>query len=160
MKRTLVVVGMVVAVALRLASPATAAGPIVQKIHTELTGFVLEDCGDFQIILDLNHDETIKTYFDKNGLPTRSTIQFNFDATLTNSVTGKVAFEKGSSTIFIDLTGGSEHQAGLILQITVPGQGVVVLEVAEVSFDGSANASLGGQPLVQEGDSFFCSLLR
>ena len=160
MKKPLIALAVLAVLTLAMVSPAAAAKPSVQAIHTELSGFVLEDCGDFQILLDLTHDETITTFLDQFNLPTSSTIRFTFAGTLTNSVTGKIALEHGASTLFIDSSGEEGHQAGLILSIVVPGQGVALLEVAEVEFDGSAHASLSGGPSIPDDDSFLCSLLR
>jgi hypothetical protein len=160
MKRIGVFLALVAAVVLIASPAAVAAKPTVQTIHTELNGFVLEDCGDFLVILDLTHDETITTFVDSSGTPVRMTIQFQFDATLTNSATGKVAFEKGASTLFVDLEGGEGHVAGLILQIVVPGEGVVLLEVGELEFDANAGVNLSGEPQVLDGGSLFCTILR
>jgi hypothetical protein len=160
MKRIGVYLALAMSLLVVLASPARAAKPSVQTIHTELSDFPLEDCGDFEVILDLSHDETITTYFDSSGAPTSATFRFNFDATLTNSVTGKTAFEKGASIQFVDFSGGEGHVAGLILQIRVPGQGVVLMEVGELDFDQAGHAELSGEPVVIEGDSLFCTILR
>jgi hypothetical protein len=159
MKKSVIVIGVVAAFLLGLAAPALATKPTVQTIHTELSGFLLEDCGDFQIILDLTHDETITTYFDRSGAATSSTIQFDFAGTVTNSVTGRFADEKGHYSIFVP-TQGDGREVGLILSILVPGEGVWLLEVAGVDFDASLNATLSGSPHVTDGDDFMCTLLR
>jgi hypothetical protein len=143
-----------------LASPARATQPTVQAFHTEGNDLELEDCGDFKVILDFSHDETITTFYDRFGSPLSSQTVFSFQATLTNSVTGKTAYEKGRYTIFVDLRTEEVRQAGLVLLITVPGQGVALLELGHVSFDALGNASLAGSPLITQGDSFFCALLR
>lgn len=160
LKRAGILYGVIAASVLVPVSQAGAVQPIVQTFHTSLTNFVLEDCGDFQVILNLSHDETITTFLDESGAAVRSQIRFNFSATLTNSVTGKVALERGAFAIFVDLSSGEGRQAGLILQITVPGQGMVVLEIAQVSFDLAGNASLSGAPSVTQDESLLCSLLR
>jgi hypothetical protein len=159
MKKSIIAIGVVAAFLLGLAAPAFAAKPTVQTVHTELTGFLLEDCGDFQIILNLTHDETITTFFDRSGAATSSSIQFDFNGTVTNSVTGRFAVEKGHFTIFVPAQGDG-REVGLILSIVVPGEGVALLEVAGVDFDGSLNATLSGSPHITDGDDFMCTLLR
>lgn len=160
MKRIGIYLALAASLLIVLASPARAAKPSVQTIHTELSDFPLEDCGDFIVLLDLSHDETITTYFDSSGAAKSATIRFQFTATLTNSVTGKVAFEKGASIQFIEFSGGEGHVAGLILQIVVPGEGVVLMEVGELVFDLAGQADLSGEPQLTEGDSLFCTILR
>jgi hypothetical protein len=143
-----------------LASPARATQPSVQTFHTEGRDLELEDCGDFKVMLDFSHDETVTTFYGASGSPVSSQIRFSFQATLTNSVTGRTANERGAYSIFVDLQTGESRQAGLVLLITVPGQGVALLELGHISLDAAGSASLEGIPQVTEGDSFFCSLLR
>lgn len=160
MRRTATTFAILLAAMVGLAPPARATQPSVQTFHTEGSGLELEDCGDFKVILDFSHDETVTTFYDRFGSPVSAQIRFSFQATLTNSVTGKTAYERGAYTIFADLQTGEGRQAGLVLLITVPGQGMALLELGHVSFDAAGNASLVGSPRVTEGDSFFCSLLR
>jgi hypothetical protein len=95
--------------------PALAAQPTVTHLHTEGTDLPVQDCGTFVVLVDFVHDETITTYFDEAGTPTRTQILLNFSATLTNSVTGKSAYETGASMISLDLTSGQTRVAGLVL---------------------------------------------
>lgn len=159
MRRTVLSFVVLLAVVVMFASPARASQPIVQRIHTEGSGLELEDCGDFKVMLDFSHDETITTFYDRFGSPASAQIRFSFDATLTNSVTGKTAKERGAYSLFADLQTGEARQAGLVLLIVVPGQGKVLLELGHVNFDSAGNASLAGNPQVTD-ESFFCSLLR
>jgi hypothetical protein len=160
MRRTATTLAVLLAAILGLASPARATQPSVESFHTEGSGLELEDCGDFKVILDFSHDETITTFYDPSGAPVSAQIRFSFQATLTNSVTGKTAAERGAYTIFLDVQTGEGSQAGLVLLITVPGQGMALLELGHISVDDAGNLTLEGTPQVTEGDSFFCSLLR
>jgi hypothetical protein len=159
MRRTALTFAILLAAIVGLASPARASQPSVQTFHTEGHDLELEDCGDFKVLLDFSHDETVMTFFDSFGLPVSSQIRFSFRATLTNSVTGKTALERGAYSIFVDLETEESRQAGLVLLITVPGEGKALLELGHVHVDSAGNASLAGSPQITD-DSFFCSLLR
>jgi len=153
--------GVALAVTLLLLSgqPAWATQPTVQSFHSSGTNVPLEDCGSFLVLATFTLDETITTYFDDSGQATRAAIRFKLDATLTNSVTLKKAYELESSSIMVDLQSDQARTVGLVLQIRVPGVGVVVLELGQVTFDASGAATLSGGLTLEQGGSVLCSIL-
>jgi hypothetical protein len=158
MRRVLAVLGLALAMVLSLALPASAKQPTITRFHDEGSGVPVEDCGSFVVLLTFSHDETITTFYDNTGTPIRAQIRFSFSSTLTNSVTGKTAFETGDYTIIADLIGGDAKVVGLVLLIYLPGVGVVTLELGQVTFD-HGSIWVTSEPEILNGDSLFCSIL-
>jgi hypothetical protein len=135
---------------------ASALSPTISSFHFEGSSIPVEDCGSFEVLLSFSHDETITTFYDKTGAPTRDQIRFVFSGTLTNSVTGKSADENGAYTITIDLTSDHANVVGLILVIRLEGVGVVTLELGHVTVE---QPSVINSPEILDGASFVCSIL-
>ena len=152
--------GLVLATAMVVAIPgvASATQPSVTSIHVEGTDAPVEDCGTFTALLTFTNDETITTFYDTSGVPTREQIRFNFSGTFTNSVTGKAADELGNYSIFVDLVSGQAQTVGLELLIHMPGSGVVTLELGSVQFDGGTISNVGSPTILDDG-SLICSIL-
>jgi hypothetical protein len=80
-------------------------------------------------------------------------------ATLTNSVTLKKVYESESFALMVDLQSDEARTVGFVLQIRVPGVGVVVLGLGQVTIEASGAATVSGGPTVEQGGSVFCSIL-
>jgi hypothetical protein len=158
MRKPFIILALAVATVLSLSVSASAVAPTMSIFHDEGSGLPVEDCGTFEVLLTFSHDETITTFYEKAGLPTREQIRFNFSATLSNSVTGKTAHENGAFTIITDLTSGDTKVVGLVLLMYLRGVGVVTLELGQVTFDG-ARVSVTSSPRILDGASFVCSIL-
>jgi hypothetical protein len=139
--------------------PAWATQPTVQSFESSGTNVPLEDCGTFLVLATYTLDETITTYYDNSGQPIRAAIRFKLDAMLSNSVTLKKAYELESSAVMADLLTDEARTVGLVLQIRVPGAGVVVLELGKVTIDASGAATVSGGLTVEQGGSVLCSIL-
>ena len=157
MRRSALLLGFIIISSIGAATPARAAEPIVQRIHSEASDLPVQDCGTFVVLLSYVHDEIITTFLDASGNPGKAQIRFHFTGTLVNSVTGKTAYEIGDYTVFTDFQNG--RTVGLVLLIRVPGEGVALLELGSMSFDSSGHASLSGAPRVRQGESLICEIL-
>jgi hypothetical protein len=159
MRKALFAIGFAAAMIPAMALPASAGPPTVSTFHNEGTDVPVEDCGSFTVLLSFSHDETITTFYDKAASPIREQIRFNFSGTLTNSVTGKTAYEVGDSTVIIDLTNGETQTVGLVLLVRLPGFGVATLEIGHVVFESGTITEVDSLQVLDGGDSSFCSLL-
>ena len=158
-RRAWVSVALVAGLVVFLAGSASAVQPTVQTFHSSGSDVPIEDCGSFVVLLTYTHDETIVTYYNDSGTAIRAKISFKLSATLTNSVTGKTAYESGSSKIIVDLLADQARTVGLVLQIRSPGSGVVLLELGHVTVDASGRSTVSGPAVVVQGDSLLCSIL-
>lgn len=150
---------------LTLASVTTvfAAEPNVETFHNE-GSFVAADCGSFLALEDFVEDVRVTTFFDKAGNPVRVQVNVNFDGILTNSVTGMTVPDPGHFNILVDLQEGTQAFVGLVFGITVPGQGIAVLDAGKVVFDGEEveeNVIFEGGPhqFLHEGEALICAAL-
>jgi len=147
---------------LTLASVTTvfAAKPNVQTSHLE-GSFVVADCGSFLALEDFVEDARVTTFFDQAGNPVRAQVYINFDGILTNSVTGLTLRDPGYFTILVDLQEGTEARVGIFYAITVPGEGVAVLDAGKVVFDAEGNVIFEGGPhqFVDGGPALICAAL-
>jgi len=126
--------------------PATAAfadGPQIQSFTFVDTDYVLVDCGDFDIIENAVETVRIATFYDDAGNRVRRITHFTFSGTYTNSVTGETFTDTPDPQNFIrDYDAHTTNYHGLIFRITVPGEGIVLLNAGTVIFnaDGTVTA--------------------
>lgn len=150
---------------LTLASVTTvlAAKPTVETFHNE-GSFVAADCGSFLALEDFVEDIRVTTFFDKAGEPVKVAVHVNFNGILTNSVTGKTLRDPGHFTIFEDLQQGTVTYVGLVFGITVPGEGIAVLDAGKVVFLGAdveenVIFEAGPHQFLHEGEALICAAL-
>jgi hypothetical protein len=161
-KRLLSGVIILVAVSLALVSAMTvsAAEPNTQAFHDENSG-VVADCGGFLALADYEIDGRATTFFDNDGNPLRVQAHAVYNGTLTNSVTGLILRDPSRLTLTASLQEGTTTQAGLAFAITVPGEGIAMLDVGRLVFDAEGNVIFEGGPhqFLDEGDSLICAAL-
>jgi len=146
--------------AVGLAQPASAAPPTVQTVHEEFMDVEIIDCGDFQILASATVDVRETIYFDKDGNEIRLMAHITYIGTLTNSVTGFSVSDPGHHTFFLDFVTGTERTTGLIYQITIPGQGSVVMDVGSITFEADGDVVIHGpHDVFVEGDAALCAAL-
>ena len=133
-------------VALASFSVALADGPVVEgPIHLEGT-VLIADCGTFQINDNYAQDQTIKRFFDETGSLYKIIVELSGTDTLVNSVTGKAYSGSYHSTRIIDpvLRRGSYN--GVVVRITVSGEGAVFLDVGRIVSDREGNVYFEAGP--------------
>ena len=137
-----------------------AAKPFVETFHNE-GSFIAADCGSFLAVEDFVEDVRVTTFFDNAGNPIEVQVHSNFDGIITNSVTGRTVRDPGHFTITIDLQEGTTTYAGLVFAITVPGEGIAVLDAGKVVFDAEGNVVFVGGPhqFLEEGPALICAAL-
>ncbi len=142
-------------------SPVFAVSPISTPFTIERSREVVGECDGFQIIENATITGTETTYFDKAGNPTRIQIHGQYRGTLTNSVTGAYLVDAPDPILaVIDLRNETFALKGLHYRITVPGQGIVVLDAGTATFyaDGTI-VTHGPAPDYAELPQLLCSLL-
>ena len=137
-----------------------AAPPDVQTFHDE-GSFATVDCGDFLALQDFVEDSTVTTFFDQAGNPVRAQVHVHYDGTFTNSVTGLTLRDPARLPITVDLQDGSVAETGLFYGITVPGEGIAVLDAGRIVFDADGNVLFVGGPhqFLEGGEALICAAL-
>ena len=126
------------AVMLALAGSAFAANPERATFHAEGTDFIA-DCGDFDVLTDFVADFDEITYLDSAGKPDYSRVHFAFNDFFYNSETGEGFAETNTGTTVSDASGAELTSSGLSYHVTVPGEGVVLLQAGRLEFDEDGN---------------------
>jgi metal-dependent HD superfamily phosphatase/phosphodiesterase len=129
--------------------PATAAfadGPQIQTFKEVYTDNVLVNCGDFSIIENAVTTVRVTTFFDDQGNSVRRIIHFTYSGTYTNSVTGKILTDTPDPQTYIrDYVNGTTAGHGLVFRITVPGEGIVLLDAGTVIFNADGTVTAYGR---------------
>ncbi len=140
---TLPRLGLVCAVAFCLAavlahSPVRADGPLIDEFGFIVDQELMANCGDFQIIADGVGKNRITTFFDLDGNPIRVAFHGRYRGTMTNSVTGAVLLDAPSvANITFDLVAGTQTNIGAFFNVTLPGEGAILIEAGRIVFDGN-----------------------
>lgn len=137
-----------------------AATPFVETFHNE-GSFVAADCGTFLALEDFVEDVRVTTFFDNAGNPIRMQVYSNFNGIITNSETGRSVRDPGHFTITVDLQAGTSTYAGLVFGITVPREGIAVLDAGRVIFDAEGNVTFvaGPHQFLEGGPALICAAL-
>jgi hypothetical protein len=141
------------AVMLALAGSAFAANPERETIHEEGTEFIA-DCGDFDVLTDFVADFAVITYFDSAGNLDYSRVHFAFHDFFYNSESGEGFAETNTGTTVSDASGAELTSSGLSYHVTVPGEGVVLLQAGRLEFDAAGEVVfVAGPHQVLSGDT-------
>lgn len=152
---TLGVVGVLVS------SPQAAATPPVEE-KGSFSGFEkVTECGDFDIWDRFETFWSGKLFFDADGSPLRIVEHVWGSDTFINSVTGESVTGTINSGEIVDLEAGTANQNGVIGRITVPGEGLVFVDVGRyvVGFDGDIKFLKGQHDFFEENFSGLCEVL-
>ena len=117
-----------------LAGSASAAKPEPKTIHEEATELIA-DCGDFQVLTDYVADFRYLTFFDSAGNPDYARVHFTFHDFFYNSNTGEGFAETNTVNVVFDLQSSATEGSGLSYHVTVPGEGVVLLDAGRLETD-------------------------
>jgi hypothetical protein len=115
-----------------MASSAQATQPVVEEHHSEGT-VVLADCGDFRVLDRFVLGFTERFFFDKSGTLVRIVSTVSGTDTFINSETGKeIPTTTSHNAVIIDPEAVLGATNGVILRVSVPGSGAVLLDVGRI----------------------------
>ena len=121
---------------------------------------VAADCGNFQVIAEYSLDVSATIFFDKVGEPLRAQFQVLIDGQITNSVTGQTLRDKSHHTYFDHFYKGTFRGVGLEFAITVPGEGIAILDAGNLIWkDGQVVHQSGPHQFLEGGPGLFCAAL-
>jgi hypothetical protein len=158
----LLTLGTTMVLVLALAGSASAeTPPEVLTFHEEGTEFIA-DCGDFDVLTDFELDLRVIVFFDDEGNEDFARLHFAFHDFFYNSVTGEGFPETNSTNNLVDLQTGNEITSeGLSYHVTVPGEGVVLLQAGRLVFDeaGEVVFEAGPHQVLNEDTDKLCEAL-
>jgi hypothetical protein len=162
MKRMmLLMLAATMALILALAGSASAAQPRVIINQFEGTEFIA-DCGDFEVLTDFVLDIRSLVYLDSAGNDDFARVHYEFHDFFYNSETGEGFAETNTSNAVIDLPSENEiTSVGLSYHVTVPGEGVVLLQAGRLEFDEAGNVVFvaGPHQVLEEDFDKLCEAL-
>jgi hypothetical protein len=127
-----------------LASGASAAKPEgtpeLVRLEPEAGTELIAECGGFDVLTDFVVDGHITTFFDSDGNPDYYVVHLRFVDFFYNSETGEGFAEHDHSNAMFDLPRDEEVTSrGASYRVTVPGEGVVLLQAGRLEFDEAGN---------------------
>jgi hypothetical protein len=125
MRRIMLMVTVALAMMTAMASSAAATQPVVEEHHEERT-VVLGDCGDFQVL------DRFVLFFDQSGTLVKIVASVSGTDTFINSDTGKEIPTTSHNVVIIDPEAELGATNGVILRVTVPGSGAILLDVGRI----------------------------
>jgi hypothetical protein len=151
--RFLLVLAFVSLLVFPLSGPALAVKPDQFSGESDAAGPVY-DCGDFWIVEDAHMTYTVTTFYDKDGNYNRDQVQFTYQGTFTNSVTGKSVVDGPDHQTYIYYADDTSSTHGLVISINVPGAGVIGLDAGTISFDENGQLVFASGPHHLVGDGY------
>jgi hypothetical protein len=110
--------------------------PALVRFEPETGTDLIADCGNFEVRTDFVVDGHSTIFFDSDGNPDYARAHLRFVDFYYNSETGEGFTEHEHSNTLIDLPSGDEvTSTGVSYRVTVPGEGVVLLEAGRVEFN-------------------------
>jgi hypothetical protein len=110
--------------------------PTLVRFEPETGTDLIADCGNFEVRTDFVVDGHSTIFFDSDGNPDYARAHLRFVDFYYNSETGEGFTEHEHSNTLIDLLSGDEVTSiGVSYRVTVPGEGVVLLEAGRVEFN-------------------------
>jgi hypothetical protein len=144
----------IMAVMLALAGPASAAKPEVVTFREEGTEFIA-DCGDFDVLTDFVFDIRALVFFDEEGNEDFARAHVQIQDFYYNSETGEGFTETEASNNVTDLSSGEEvTSVGLRYHVTVPGEGLVLVDAGRLEFDENGEVVFAAGPHQVEEEDF------
>ncbi len=163
MKTHLLFVLALVTLLLMSVTPVFATPPIKTSFEIEIDEIdpaLSELCGfDVRVAGTLKITETL--FFDQDGAPSHVKVHVLYhNGTVTNLETSLTLRDPGAFNVTIDLNDGTIVETGMHFAITVPGEGVVVLDAGRlVAVDGELVFEAGPHFQLNQGDSIICDAL-
>jgi hypothetical protein len=120
------------------ASSAQALAPQQQRFDFSYESEPMASCGDFVILADGAGTSHVTTYFGRDGAPVRVTLHGHYSGLMTNPLNGRTLVDAPSVPfVTLDLASGVQTSIGTYWNVTLPGEGVVVIEAERLVFDGA-----------------------
>jgi hypothetical protein len=138
MKRIIMLstLGATMAVMLAWAGSASAAQPKVETLVPEEGTEVIAKSGGFKVLTDYVLEGHATTYFDSEGNEDYTRLHLTFHDFFYNSATHEGFAETNTTNVVIDSASGAEVSGtGLSYHVTVPGEGVVLLDAGRLEFN-------------------------
>jgi hypothetical protein len=109
-------------------------GGSADEVHNH--AFDIAECGEFDVLTDFVVDGHSTIFFDSAGNPDYARVHLRFVDFFYNSETREGFTEHEHSNTLLDLPSGEEvTSSGVSYRVTVPGEGVVLLEAGRVEFN-------------------------
>ena len=111
--------------------------PALVRLEPETgTEELIAECGEFDVLTDFVVDGHSTIFFDSAGNPDYARVHLRFVDFFYNSETREGFTEHEHSNTLLDLPSGEEvTSSGVSYRVTVPGEGVVLLEAGRVEFN-------------------------
>ena len=145
------------------AASAASRPPTIDSWEEIQTPRPMASCGDFRIIVEGIGSNRLTTHYGADGAPIRVAFHGIYNGTMTNSATGKVLTDQPSVvSITTDLVAGTRTMIGAVWTVTVPGEGVVLVEAGRLVFDGAGPPVFLAGPHLPPADAIgaLCAALR
>jgi hypothetical protein len=110
--------------------------PAPVRLEPETGTELIAECGEFEVLTDFVVDGHSTNFFDSAGNPDYARVHLRFVDFYYNSETGEGFTEHEHSNTLLDLPSGEEvTSSGVSYRVTVPGEGVVLLEAGRLEFN-------------------------
>ena len=110
--------------------------PAPVRLQPETGTELIAECGEFDVLTDFVVDGQSTIFFDSDGNPDYARVHLRFVDFFYNSETGEGFTEHEHSNTLLDLPSGEEvTSSGVSYRVTVPGEGVVLLEAGRLEFN-------------------------
>ena len=110
--------------------------PAPVRLEPETGTDLIAECGEFDVLTDFVVDGQSTIFFDSDGNPDYARVHLRFVDFYSNSETGEGFSEHEHSNTLLDLPSGEEvTSSGVSYRVTVPGEGVVLLEAGRLEFN-------------------------
>jgi hypothetical protein len=150
----LLTLGATIVLMLALAGTASAAKPEVRTFQVKGTE-VVADCGEFQVLTDFVFDIHAIVFFDDEGNEDFARSHVQIHDFYYNSETGEGFAETEASNPVVDLPGEEEiTSVGLRYHVTVPGEGLVLVDAGRLEFDENGEVVFAAGPHQVEEEDF------
>lgn len=118
--------------------PAHAAAPRHERFDFAYAAEPMASCGDFVILADGAGTTHLTTFFGRDGAPERVTLHGHYSGLMTNPLNGKSLADAPSVPfVTLHLDTGVQTSVGTYWNVTLPGEGVILVEAGRLVFDGS-----------------------
>lgn len=122
--------------------------PGITTIHLEFDNTPREDivCNGATLLQYGTIDIRTTIFFDNEGTPVRAATHVNANTGLINPANNRIWSHEWHQNIFVDFTSGTTRGVGLLDRLTIPQQGVLLLDAGVLTFDMFGNVIFEAGP--------------
>jgi hypothetical protein len=121
--------------------------PAPVRLEPETGTELIAECGEFDVLTDFVVDGQSTIFFDSAGNPDYARVHLRFVDFFYNSETREGFTEHEHSNTLLDLPSGEEvTSSGVSYRVTVPGEGVVLLDVGRLEHDEAGEVAFVAGP--------------